>query len=193
MGRQSAAKEGSGWKHALTTLLKAFQKFERAKVLLLRAVSILKAQHEADRQKGLGRIDPQLLSSEADANACLMLSETDQRLGEIEDSLRWARQARDVGPMRAEVYERIHDVLLAMGRRDEAMAALMQGLLLTSNKSLEQRLVADYADRPDETKCAISFAEAAPAINFSCGIVRKLACSVRGLKSDLAAKYGCAQ
>jgi hypothetical protein len=167
------------------------EKYERARVLLLRVVSILKAQREADRDKGLTRSDPQLRSAEADANAYLMLSEADQRLGNTQEALRWAQEGREAEPALPDAYQRIHDVLRASGRPDEAMAALMQGLLLTSNKSLEQRLVAEYADRPDEAKCAISFAEAAPAINFSCGIVRKLACSVSGLKSDLAAKYGC--
>jgi len=168
-------------------------KYERARTILLRAVSIDKTQHEADLKKGLAQSDPQVRTVEAAGSAYLMLSEVDQRLGNTEEALRLARESREARPMLPFAYQRIHDVLLAMGRRDEAMAALMQGLLLTSNKSLEQRLVADYADRPDETKCAISFAEAAPAINFSCGIVRKLACSVRGLKSDLAAKYGCMQ
>jgi tetratricopeptide (TPR) repeat protein len=159
-------------------------KFERAKVLLRRAAAILKAQHEADREKGLRGGDPQLRSTEADANVYLMLSEADERLGNNEEALRWAREAQDVGPKRVEVYERIHDALRAMGRTDEAMAALMQGFLLTSNPRLQGKLVAEYSDRPDEAKCAISFAGATPALDFSCGVVRKLACSV-------SAKYSC--
>jgi tetratricopeptide (TPR) repeat protein len=183
-------------------------KYERAKVLLLRVVSILNAQHEADRNKGLTRSDPQLRSAEADANAYLMLSETDQRLGNTEQALRWAQEGREAGPAIPFAYQRIHDVLRATGRRDEAMAALMQGVLLTSNPDLQRRLMADYGDRLDESQCAISLAEAAPALNFSCGIVRKLACSVSGevirlslkaggqdkaarLRNELAAKYGC--
>jgi hypothetical protein len=168
-------------------------KYERAKALLLRVVSILKAHHEDDREKGLRTGDPELLSTQADANTYLMLSETDQRLGNVEAALRRAQEGRELGPKRPEVYERIHDVLLAAGRKDEAMAALMQGVLLTSNKSLERRLVAEYADRPDEAKCAISYAEATPALDFSCAIVRKLACSIPDLESDLAAKFGCRQ
>ncbi len=55
---------------------------------------------------------------------------------------------------------------------------------------------------------AVSFAEAVPALNPSCGVVRKLACSVSGeairarlksggqdlathLKKEIVAKYGC--
>ena len=183
-------------------------KYQRAKVLLLRAVSILKAQHEADRDQGLTRSDPQLRSSEADANAYLMLSETDQRLGNTGEALRWAQKGGEGGPMLPGGYERIHDVLLATGRRDEAMAALMQGVLITSNPALQRRLVAEYADDPGAAKCAISYAEAAPQIDFSCEIVRKQVCSVSGevvrlaqkagepekaaqLRNELAAKYGC--
>jgi protein O-mannosyl-transferase len=185
----------------------SISKFRRAKVLLLRAVSILNAQHEADREKGL-RGDPELLSTVVDVGVYLMLSDADQGLGKLEESLRWARQAQDVKPMRAEVYDRIHEVLRAAGRRDEAMAALMQGVLLTSDPGLQSRLVADYADDAEERKCAISYAEAKPAVNFSCGIVRKLACSVSAevvrmglkaggrdkaarLRNELAAQYGC--
>jgi tetratricopeptide (TPR) repeat protein len=166
-------------------------KYERARTILLRAVSIDKAQHEVDLEKGLTRSDPQLRNLKADGSAYLMLAEVDLRLGNTEEALRLAQEGREARPMLPFAYQRLHDVLRAMGRRDEAMAALMQGLLLTSNKSLEQRLVADYADRPDEAKCAISYAEATPALDFSCGVVRKLACSVPGLKSDLTAKYGC--
>jgi hypothetical protein len=164
--------------------------YDRARTILLRAVSILKAQHEADREK-ITRGVPALRNFEADSSAYLMLSEADQHLGKIDEALRSALESREVRPTLPFAYQRIHDVLLATGRRDEAMAALMQGVLLTSNKTLEQRLAADYADRPDEAKCAISYAEAEPAIDFSCGIVRKLACSVSGLKKELAAKYGC--
>jgi protein O-mannosyl-transferase len=187
-------------------------KFKRAKVLLLRAAAILKAHHEADREKGLRSGDPQLRSAKEDADgeadAYMMLSRVDEMLGNAADALRDAREAQDVGPMRANVYERIHDELRATGQRDEARAVLMQGMLLTADSRLQQELVAEYSDRPDELKCAVSFAKAAPALDPSCGIVRKLACSVSGevirtgLKSggqDLAArltkeievKYGC--
>jgi protein O-mannosyl-transferase len=185
-------------------------KYERARTLLLRAVSILKAQDEADREKGLPRGDPVTRNLEAEASAYLMLSEADQRLGRTDEALHSALEGREARPIQPFAYERIHDVLLATGRRDEAMAALMQGVLLTSNTPLQQKLMADYGDRPDESQCAISLAEAAPALNFSCGVVRKLACSVSGevvrlalkaggreaamrLKNELAAKHGCGE
>ena len=137
-----------------------------------------------------------------------MLSETDQRLGRKEDALRWAREAQAVGPLRLGVYGRIHDILLAAGRRDEGLAVLMEGWLLTSNPELQRKLMTDYADHPDESQCAISYAEAAPRIDFSCAIVRQQVCSVSGevirlgmkaggrdqaqrLKNELTSKYGC--
>lgn len=183
-------------------------KYQRARVLLLRAVSILKAQEEADRAKGITRSNPVLRNSDADESAYVMLSETDQHLGNYTEALRSAREGREQRPTLAFAYERIHDVLVATGRRDEAMAALMQGVLLTSNPDLERRLVADYGDDPQAAKCAISYAEATPQIDFSCEIVRKQVCSVSGevlrlarkggapdkaakLRNDLAAKYGC--
>ena len=148
--------------------------FERARVLLLRGLAILQSQHKADRDKG------QSIKTDADTDAYLMLSETDQRLGRKEDALRWAREAQAVGPLRLGVYGRIHDILLAAGRRDEGLAVLMEGWLLTSNPELQRKLMTDYADHPDEIQCAISYAEAAPRIDFSCAIVRQQVCSVSG-------------
>jgi hypothetical protein len=114
--------------------------------------------------------------------------------------------------MRPEPYQRIHDALFAAGRKDEALAALMEGMLLTSGPALQRKLVEDYADRPgltgDGKQCAISYAKLAPEIDFSCPVVRQLACSVSGdaisvalkadggdvaarLRNEWAAKYGC--
>lgn len=183
-------------------------KYQRARVLLLRAVSILNAQHEEDREKGITRENPGLRNSGADESAYVMLSEADQHLGNDTEALRSAQDGREERPMLPFAYRRIHDVLFLAGRRDEAMAALMQGVLLTSNPDLEKRLVADYADDPRAAQCAISFAEATPRINFSCEIVRKQVCSVSGevlrlalkagnpdkaakLRNELTAKYGC--
>lgn len=186
-------------------------KYERAKSLLLRAMTILRTQQKADRAKRFGLLgDHTSINADTDLSARLMLSETDQRLGDFEESLRLAREAREVEPMRSVAYDRLHDILQAMGRPEEAMAALMEGILLSSNPVLNRKLLADYADRPDESKCAISFAQAAPQIDPSCGVVRKLACSVsddavrlallgggpdtaNSLRKGLAAKYGCAR
>jgi hypothetical protein len=106
------------------------------------------------------------------------------------------------------MYGRLHDVLLAAGRGDEATAVLMKGYLLTSDAELQRKLVSDYAGHSGEAACAISYAQLAPAIDASCRIVRKQACSVSAevvglalktggpdkaarLKNDLAVKYGC--
>jgi protein O-mannosyl-transferase len=145
-------------------------KLERGKALLLRGLAIGKADRSQNR--------------DTEATAYLILSEADQQLGNIDEALQSARKAQALGPMRSDVYGRIQSVLLAAGRKDEARAILMEGYLLTSDPGLQRKLVADYADRPDEGKCAISYAQATPAIDFSCASVRKLACSV-------SAKYGC--
>jgi hypothetical protein len=79
--------------------------------------------------------------------------------------------------------------------------------VLTMDPELQKRAVQDFADRPDEMKCAVSYAAAAPAIDFSCPFVRTKVCRVSGdamkmaekagpeaatrLKSDLRNRYGC--
>ncbi len=193
---------------SLHTPPKSAAKYERARILLLRAVSILKAQHEDEREKGLINADRASRNAEADAGTWLMLSEAEQRLGRIDESLRSARQCRDARPMFPDAYQRIHDVFRQSGHMDEALAALMQGIVITASPKLQQMLVAEYSDRPAESKCAISFAQAVPQIDPSCGIVRKLACSVapealrlglqgggpdtaNRIRNELTAKYGC--
>jgi len=183
-------------------------KYERARILLRRALSILKAQHEYERENGLLRGDRAARNAAADASAWLMLSETEQRLGRTDEALRSALQGRDARPMLPDAYQRIHDVFRQAGHLDEALAALMQGILITASPKLEQTLVAEYSDRPAESKCAISFAQAVPRIEPSCGVVRKLACSVAPealrlgfegggpdtamrIRNELAAKYRC--
>jgi hypothetical protein len=128
-------------------------------------------------------------------------------LGRIDESIQWAREAQSAGPMRAAVYERFHEVFLARGRSEEARSALLEGVLLTSDPGLKQSLVEDYANHPG-SGCEISYAEAVPSINPSCGTVRKQACLISDdvirialkagsadvvarLKNELRVKYGC--
>jgi hypothetical protein len=129
-------------------------------------------------------------------------------LGKIAESLDSAREARLLGPGSPEVYLRIHDVLLTAGRKDEAIAALLEGVLLTANAGLVRKLAGDYADSSEESRCAIWYAGNVPQIDSSCAFVRKQVCAVAGdvirvgleaggpdvgqhLRDQLAAKYGC--
>jgi hypothetical protein len=188
--------------------------FERAKIVLHRALSIIAALHKVERDKDAGLLgqtgDRRLITSNADTRALVLLSEAEQGLGNTEESLRSAREARETGPAGPEVYARLHDVLLTAGRRDEALAALMEGSLITSDHRLQRKLIADYADRPEDRGCAISYARAAPEVNFSCPAVHKQVCSVSAdvirlglkafgretaerLKNEFGVKFGCAE
>jgi tetratricopeptide (TPR) repeat protein len=186
--------------------------FQKARAILIRAVSIVAAQHKAEREETYGLLgktgDPKWINTDVDLNAYFMLSEAEQRLGDAEDSIQSARKAQETAPLRSEPYERIHDALFAAGRKDEALAALMEGMLLTSGPGLQRKLVEDYGGRPDGKECAISYAKLAPEVDFSCATVRHLACSVSPdairvalkaggpevaarLRNEWAAKYGC--
>src|SRR5579863_518234 len=157
-------------------------KYERARILLLRAAAILKAHHEAELDKSFGFSsapgNPALLSMDSDFNTYLSLSTTDNRLGKTEESLQYAQQAQTVSPGRPEGYLQLHAALLAAGRRDDAMAALLEGILVTSNATIEQSLARDYASSPAESECAVSREQGEPSINYSCAIVRKQLCSI---------------
>lgn len=186
-------------------------RLEKAEALLRRGLAISEAKLHANdgRIPGwLGRTgDPRLNDRRSDARAFLMLSESEQRLGKMEASIGDARRAQALEPAMTDVYTRMHDALAAADQRDKALAVAMKGYLITSESDLQKKMVEDYAYRPEEMKCAISFDGPAPAINFSCPLVKAEACSVSGeamkiaakagpetaarLKNDLATKYGC--
>jgi hypothetical protein len=157
-------------------------KYERARTLLLRAAAILKAHHEAEIDKSFGFSstpgNPALYSMDPDFNTYLSLSTTDNRLGKADESLQYAQRAQAVEPGRPEGYLQLHAALLAAGRRDDAIATLLEGTLVTSNATLQQMLVRDYASNPEENQCAVSYAQAEPSINYSCAIVRKQLCLI---------------
>jgi tetratricopeptide (TPR) repeat protein len=188
-------------------------KYERAKSLLLHSLAILQANRKAEAGKPPSGIwgmrgNPGLITTDADVQNWLLLSKTDQRLGQNDEALQATREAQELGPLHPEVYLRMHEILLETGRKDEALTALLEGALLTSDGPLLQKLVAAYSDNPDETKCAISYEKVVPQIDFSCTLVRKRVCSISGdlirirlktagaeaamrFKKELAAKYGC--
>jgi protein O-mannosyl-transferase len=157
-------------------------KYERSRTLLLRAAAILKAHHEAELDKSFGFSsapgNPALYSMDSDFNTFLSLSTTDNRLGKTDESLQYAQQAQSVEPGRPEGYLQLHAALLAAGRRDDAIATLLEGTLITSNATLQQSLVKDYESDPAESQCAVSYAQAEPSINYSCAAVRKQICSI---------------
>jgi tetratricopeptide (TPR) repeat protein len=157
-------------------------KYERARTLLLRAAAMLKARHQAEEDRALGFSsvpgNPALISRQSDFLDYLILSMTDDRLAKTEESLQYAEQAQTTSPEHPEGYLQLHYVLQSSGRRADALATLMQGVLVTSDAGLEQKLVQDYSGNPAESACAVSFAQAEPSLNYSCEIVRKEMCSV---------------
>ncbi len=186
--------------------------YERARTLLFRRLAILREIRRAERTASPvlpgERGDPRLLDHAAEMFTYLMLSATDQQEGLIDESILSARQAQAAGPMSTFVYLRLHELLTAAGRREEARSAVMEGLLLTSDPELEKALLADYATTPDRNQCAISYAAVMPEIDFSCASVRRLACEVSEaalqsarnaglpdvemrLKRDFRVKYAC--
>lgn len=186
-------------------------KYERARTLLLHAVAIIKAHHEEDEDKSLGFSgetgNPALIPLDLDFDTYLTLSKTDDRLGKAAESLQYAEEAQTAEPLRPEAYLQIHDLLVGAGRREDALARLMEGQLLSSEPVLQQKLAADYAASPAMNSCALSYAGPEPRINYACAIVRKQVCSVadpvvrNALKAlgrdaairlkDKLASYGC--
>jgi hypothetical protein len=181
--------------------------YGRARTALLRSIAIREAQAKAARQPAAPRGDETVTSAAGGRNAevftWLLLSQTEQRLGRAGDALRSARRAQEIGPMIPSVYQRLHDALL-FTHRDDAIAAAMEGLVLTANTNLTNALIKDFVARPDNDKCALT----GLSLNFECPSVHRLICSVSGdaarmalkgggteaesrVKNDLTKLYGC--
>jgi tetratricopeptide (TPR) repeat protein len=189
----------------------SLSKYQRAETLLRRSLAIAEAQRKAGPRQGLfwGESgDPRLTDRNSEINAHLGLADINGRLGKTDAALQQAREAQAAGPGYAAVYQRLHDALLAAGRRAEAQDALLEGVLLTSDPVLMRMLAAGYAAGPGEYECAISYARGAPEIDASCGMVRRQVCAVSDelvrlgmkagdpelvsrLRNELAAKYAC--
>jgi tetratricopeptide (TPR) repeat protein len=109
------------------------------------------------------------------AEAWRTLSGALLRVGDTRGAYDAAIQARDLNPGSVDVYRSIGKVLHAAGRDDEAIPALLEGELLTSDSSLETEAVIIYQARPD-ANCAITQGTYGPVVNPACPYVHRQLC-----------------
>jgi len=98
------------------------------------------------------------------------------RAGDTAKAYQAAEAARQLEPLKPEVYRQISDVLLASGRAEDAAVALIEGSLVTADQTLRARVLELYRAGLDREGCALIAGPNRPAINPQCGMVRRQLC-----------------
>jgi tetratricopeptide (TPR) repeat protein len=114
------------------------------------------------------------------------------RLGQSQEALKAARQARQLSPNDPAVHRTLAGILLDAGRDQDALVAMCIGVVITNDETLRQELVRMYRAGLDPDGCADG------ALNPVCPAVHRNLCAasaeVLRLRPDLAghlAAYGC--
>jgi len=146
--------------------------FERAIQLLNRAISILEALPpmpaiESEAGEVLVPLDL--------AEAYRTLSGARLRVSDPKKAYDAAVRARDLNPTSSDGYRSVGNALRASGRNEEAITALMEGQMLTSDPSLSTDIVLLYRNRPDPG-CAVTEGPNGPEPEPTCPIVRTQIC-----------------
>ena len=112
------------------------------------------------------------------------LAEIDRMTGEVQlrsgnsgAALEATARAAQADPSNPEAWRQYSDALGSTGRIDDAVVALMQGVLLTSDNGLRQRMVELYRRGAGGACALLPGQNGAPAINPSCPEVRKHLCA----------------
>jgi hypothetical protein len=139
--------------------------YRRALELLLRSRAIATAQTT-------GTPDPARFGG-----LMLRISEMHRRLGDGGQALAAAVEGRRMEPGNTEIHHQIAAILLDQGRADEAAAALMEGVVLTTDTGLRNELLRLYQGGLDRLGCATMPIQGNTALNPACETVHRHLCA----------------
>jgi hypothetical protein len=155
----------------------AQESFRRALAVLQRGAAILEASRarQLAKLKTEGRSD---LSLGANSNDDLyrLLAGAYFRLGDGDKAFDAAIESRKREPMNPEVYSQLSHILFAVHQPADAAAALMEGMLVTSDMGLRRELMDLYRSGVDTGGCAIMQGPNDPALNPQCPVVHRTLC-----------------
>jgi hypothetical protein len=143
--------------------------WQRAIQLLSRAISILEASPPAPAAADELVVPVDL------AEAYRTLSGAWLRLSDSQRAYEAAVRERDLNPASSDGYRSVANALRASGRDEEAITALMEGEMLTSDPSLSPEIVLIYRTRLDPG-CAIMQGPNGPEPDPACPVVRNQIC-----------------
>ncbi|MCX6626218.1 MAG: tetratricopeptide repeat protein, partial [Candidatus Solibacter sp.] len=107
----------------------------------------------------------------------LRISEVHRRLGDSRQALEAAVEARRMEPGNTQIHHQIAAVLLDQGRADEAAAALMEGVIVTTDNGLRNELLRLYQGGLDTLGCATMAVPGNTALNPACATVHRHLCA----------------
>jgi tetratricopeptide (TPR) repeat protein len=100
------------------------------------------------------------------------------RLGESEKALRAYLYMQHLAPTNPDAYLSLASVFITTGQNEEASVALLQALLLDSNRQEALRLLVEIYRQIDRDGCAVIFApgQSTPQLNADCPLVKQHIC-----------------
>ncbi|MDE3165085.1 MAG: tetratricopeptide repeat protein, partial [Acidobacteriota bacterium] len=167
----------------------------RALVLLQRCRAIVAAQADAARALPTTPADDPIFAAPADVDR--MIAGLQLRLGNGAAALDTASRAVDADPSNPAAWSQYADALALSGRTDDALAALMEGVLLTADPALRRRVVEGYQHGAPGGCALLPGQNGSPALNPACPEVHRYIClataraialRLRAGRSDLAAQ-----
>jgi hypothetical protein len=134
--------------------------YGRSLQILLKCASITQASHGSPA-----------------ADLYRVLSVSHLRLGHTQQALEAAASALRLEPLKSELYRQMAGVLAAGGRADEGAVKLLEGVILTGDSGLGDRLLQLYRSGLDPVGCATVMSPRGPALNPECETVRRHFCA----------------
>lgn len=121
---------------------------------------------------------PRMTAPRGDPQPYLMLSAAYQRLNEIDNATAAVREALRLHPRTAAGYFQIANVFMAQNRRDDAAAALTEGMLLTTDVQFASALATLYHSGPEANQCQVRQMANGVAIDPHCAPLRRHVCAL---------------
>ncbi len=155
----------------------AAEAYHRALDVLQRGTAILDAYRarQLARLRAEGKPD-RLLGASPNDDIYRLLATAYFNNGDGDKAFDAAIQSRKHDPLNPAVYSELGHILFAVGQPADAAAALMEGMLVTSDAGLRKQLVDLYGTAFNPGGCAITSGPYGPAINPQCPIVHQNLC-----------------
>ena len=162
----------------------------RAVELLQRCRTIVLAQTEAARQRpGFDAATDPLLAAPAEIDR--LISVAYLKLGDTGRALDLSAGSIEGDPGNPQVYRQYAQALIAAGRAQEAITALMEGVMLTMDPALRQNVVELYQSAPGQGGCALMPGQnGSMALNPGCDAVHTQLCAATVAAIQLRVKSG---
>jgi protein O-mannosyl-transferase len=163
LGAAKAAEAAESYRRALTVLQHGARILEAFRA---RQLAELREEGKSER----------LLGTSPDDDIYRLLATAYYRNGNGDKAFEAAIESRKRDPLNPAVYSQLGHILFAVHQPADAAAALMEGMLVTSDQGLRQELVDLYKTELDPQGCAITAGPYGPAINPKCPIVHQNLC-----------------